>query len=94
MDPRRVARAYRYAYIASNRPDRRDGLQQRIERVDMAGGASVAHDFGPHGYVGEPVFIPARPDGDEDDGTVVTVVYDASEHRSHVVGLDARTEAR
>ena len=55
------------------------GLQQRITRVDLESGATVSHDFAPHGYPGEPVFIPARPDGEEDDGFVVTLVFDAAD---------------
>jgi all-trans-8'-apo-beta-carotenal 15,15'-oxygenase len=75
---------------ANNAPDQALGLQQRITRVDLTSGQTVSHDFAPHGYPGEPVFIPARQDGEEDDGYVVTLVYDGSERRTHVVGLDAR----
>jgi all-trans-8'-apo-beta-carotenal 15,15'-oxygenase len=85
-----VAARYRYAYIASNPPDQPLGLQQRITRVDLENGQTVSHDFAPHGYPGEPVFIPARQDGEEDDGYIVTLVYDASEGRTCIVGLDAR----
>ena len=90
IDPRRVARRHRYAYIACNPPGVVDGLQQRITRIDLDGGPAVAHDFGPGGYPGEPVFIPASADGPEDEGTVVTVVFDAGDGRSRIVGLDAR----
>jgi all-trans-8'-apo-beta-carotenal 15,15'-oxygenase len=90
INPHHVARRHRYAYIASNPPDQSLGLQQRIMRVDLESGATASHDFAPHGYPGEPVFIPARPDGEEDDGFVVTLVFDAAEDRTRIVGLDAR----
>jgi all-trans-8'-apo-beta-carotenal 15,15'-oxygenase len=90
INPQHVAARHRYAYIANNAPDQALGLQQRITRVDLTSGQTVSHDFAPHGYPGEPVFIPARQDGEEDDGYVVTLVYDGSERRTHVVGLDAR----
>jgi all-trans-8'-apo-beta-carotenal 15,15'-oxygenase len=90
INPQRVAVRHRYAYIADNAPGRDSGLQQRITRVDLDSGHAVSHDFGRDGYAGEPVFIPARADGEEDDGFVVTLVYDAAAGRTDVVGLDAR----
>jgi all-trans-8'-apo-beta-carotenal 15,15'-oxygenase len=90
IHPGRVGVRHRYVYLASNPADRNEGLQQRLTRVDMESGAAVSHDFGPDGYPGEPMFIPANGDGDEDDGTVVTVVFDSADRCSDIVGLDAR----
>lgn len=84
----RVGKPYRYAYIACNRGTCTQGLQQRVARVDVESGAVAIHDFGPHGYVGEPMFIPTGTA--EDDGVVVTLAYDSSTDRSAIVGLDAR----
>ena len=61
INPRYVATRHRYVYIANNPADQGIGLQQRITRVDLESGATVSHDFAPHGYPGEPVFIPAQP---------------------------------
>jgi carotenoid cleavage dioxygenase-like enzyme len=85
-----VAARYRYAYIADNSPQQPIGLQQRITRVDLESDQIASHDFAPHGYPGEPLFIPARPTAREDDGYIVTLVFDASEGRTRIVGLDAR----
>jgi len=90
IDPRRVARPYRYAYIANNAPGQSEGLQQHITRVDVDTGQTVSHDFGPDGYVGEPVFIAASATGEEDDGIVVALVFAPNEGRTNIVGLDAR----
>jgi all-trans-8'-apo-beta-carotenal 15,15'-oxygenase len=87
IDPRRVGRPYRYAYIASNPAERRIGLQQRISRVDFDTGAVISHDFSPAGYVGEPLFVPRDPAAAEDDGVVITLVYDAGTERTSIVGL-------
>jgi all-trans-8'-apo-beta-carotenal 15,15'-oxygenase len=92
IHPGHAGRRYRYAYIACNPADRAIGLQQRIARVDLEGGAVAIHDFGPDGYTGEPLFIP-RPGGGEDDGVVVVLIYDASQQRTAIVGLDARDVA-
>jgi all-trans-8'-apo-beta-carotenal 15,15'-oxygenase len=92
INPHYVAAPHRYVYIASNPPDRGIGLQQRVSRVDLSTGATVSHDFAPHGYPGEPVFIPAQPAGSgaEDEGFVVTLVFDGAANRTQIVGLDAR----
>ena len=90
IDPRRTAARHRYAYIANNPPVQTLGLQQLVTRIDLESGHTVSHDFRPHGYPGEPVFIPARPHGEEDDGWVVTLVFDAVAQKTDVVGLDAR----
>jgi all-trans-8'-apo-beta-carotenal 15,15'-oxygenase len=88
FDPRRVGKPYRYAYIACNPADRTRGLQQQVGKVDVETGALATHDFAPDGYVGEPYFIPTG--AGEDDGVVVTMVFDASSQLSVIVGLDAR----
>ncbi|MFI5015784.1 MAG: carotenoid oxygenase family protein [Hyphomicrobiales bacterium] len=93
INPQRVAGCYRYAYIANNAPGQESGLQQRVTRVDMESGQTVFHDFGPEGYVGEPVFVPARLGGEEDEGYVITLVFDAGGQRTQIVGLDARDVA-
>ena len=90
INPQRVAGRYRYAYILNNAPGREQGLQQLVSRVDMESGQAVSHNFAPDGYPGEPIFIPARASGEEDDGFVVTLVFDARERRTQIVGLDAR----
>jgi all-trans-8'-apo-beta-carotenal 15,15'-oxygenase len=90
LNPAFVGKRHRYAYIASNPIDRESGLQQRISRVDFDNGTVQSHDFGPAGYVGEPLFVPTRQDGAEDEGMVLVMVFNTSDHRTDVVGLDAR----
>jgi len=90
INPQRTARPYRYAYIANNPAGQDIGLQRRVTRVDMERGHTMSHDFGAGRYVGEPVFVSTRTDGDEDDGVVVTLVYDADSNRTEIVGLNAR----
>jgi all-trans-8'-apo-beta-carotenal 15,15'-oxygenase len=89
INPAYVGKRHRYAYIACNRADRVVGLQQQLARVDFQTGTVQRHDFGPNGYPGEPLFI-ATPAGAEDDGVIVTLVFDAERKRTDVVGLDAR----
>lgn len=90
INPAHVGRRQRYAYIACNPSDSARGLQQRIARLDFETGRVASHDFSPNGYVGEPLFIATRAGGAEDDGVVVTLVFDAARQRTDIVGLDAR----
>jgi all-trans-8'-apo-beta-carotenal 15,15'-oxygenase len=90
LNPAFSGKKHRYAYIASNPIDREAGLQQRISRVDFDTGAVQSHDFGPAGYVGEPLFVPTGPGGAEDDGIVIVMVFNSTDQRTDVVGLDAR----
>ncbi|HEY4892860.1 MAG TPA: carotenoid oxygenase family protein [Reyranella sp.] len=90
INPAYSGQRQRYAYIACNPSDRKIGLQQQLARVDLQTGAVARHDFGPGGYPGEPVFIATRQGGPEDDGVVVSLVYDAAHGRTDIVGLDAR----
>ena len=89
VNPARASKHHRYAYFLSNPDDRPRGLQQRLSRLDYETGSVSHHDFGPDGYPGEPYFI-ASPGGEEDDGVVVVLVFDAARKRTDVVGLDAR----
>jgi all-trans-8'-apo-beta-carotenal 15,15'-oxygenase len=91
INPAWSGKRQRYAYIACNPSDRASGLQQQLARVDLETGAVARHDFGPDGYPGEPVFIATDRDGGaEDDGVVVTLVFDAVRQGTDIVGLDAR----
>jgi all-trans-8'-apo-beta-carotenal 15,15'-oxygenase len=90
INPAYAGKRQRYAYIACNSADRTIGIQQQVARVDLETGAVARHDFGPGGYPGEPLFIATGPGGAEDDGVVVTMVFDAARRRTDIVGLDAR----
>lgn len=92
INPQRVSRRHRYAYILCNPAERRCGLPQQIAKVDLETGKVDRHDFAPQEYPGEPLFIATGEDG-EDDGVIVTLVFDASRGRSDIVCLDARHPA-
>ncbi|HEU5096947.1 MAG TPA: carotenoid oxygenase family protein [Reyranella sp.] len=88
INPAYVGRHHRFAYFACNPADRTTGLQQRIAKIDLESGATTTHDFGPNGYPGEAVFVSTG--AAEDEGILVTLVFDASTRRSAIVGLDAQ----
>jgi carotenoid cleavage dioxygenase-like enzyme len=83
-----AANRYRFAYgVASDESER--GIFNRIVKFDVdeqrAAGWSQAR-----AYPGEPVFV-ARPGSvDEDDGVLLSVVFDADTVTSYLLVLDAR----
>ncbi len=91
--PARVGQPYRYLYLAAAHAPTGNGPHQAIIKVDVESNDRQIWSAATKGYVGEPVFIPRQQsllEGAEDDGWVVTLVFDASHDRSDVVILDAR----
>ncbi|HEY6415384.1 MAG TPA: carotenoid oxygenase family protein, partial [Acidimicrobiales bacterium] len=93
MDERLSGRAHRYGYAAALG----DGVEHGPAfKHDLTSGTSWVHDYGPGRVTLEPVFVPrsseaGTPDGAvEDDGWVLSYVYDAATDRSDVVVLDAQ----
>jgi carotenoid cleavage dioxygenase-like enzyme len=80
---------YRYAYTVgfTNPKD-----LQMLMRHDLHTGRTQTHDHGPGRSTGEAVFVPRHSDGRgaEDDGWLLSYVYDANTNRSDLVVLNAR----
>jgi carotenoid cleavage dioxygenase len=62
-------------------------------KYDLKTGATTAHDFGAGRVPGEGVFVAASADAAEDEGWVLTYVYDAARDASDFVILDGRDPA-
>jgi carotenoid cleavage dioxygenase len=60
-----------------------------VVKYDLRAGTREVHDFGPSRTSGEPVFVPASDAAAEDEGYVVTYVYDKATESSSFVVLDA-----
>ena len=87
VDERVVGRQHRYGYSASFGSV--GVAHQGLTKWDLDKGTSEAHDFGPGRSSGEGVFVPRSPDAAEDDGWVMSLVYDRTTDRSDLVMLDA-----
>jgi carotenoid cleavage dioxygenase len=57
---------------------------------DLDGGTTLEHDYGKGRATLEPVFVPRDGATAEDDGWVMSYVYDATKDRSDMVILDAQ----
>ena len=86
VDERKVGLAHRYGYAVHTKPDEM-GMTDLI-KYDLLTGESTAHDFGPGRVPGEGVLAPVDG-GVEDDGYVLTYVYDEARDGSDLVILDA-----
>jgi carotenoid cleavage dioxygenase len=87
LDERRVGKPHRYGYAVEIGPGFRF---EALLKHDLREGRTQRHADGPSRLFMEPVFVPRRPDADEDDGWVLAYTYDADANRSDVVILDAR----
>lgn len=91
IHPAKVGQPYRYLYLGAADADRGNAPLQAILKIDLSSQERQIWSAAPKGFVGEPVFVPrnALATGNEDDGWVLTLVYDAANHRSDVIILDA-----
>ena len=87
-----VGQEYRYGYTSDfgdNFIGTAGPLTIGIRKYDMHKSESELHAFGKGRYGGEPVFVPAEHARSEDDGYVLSFVYDAAENKSELVILNA-----
>ncbi|MTJ11870.1 Apocarotenoid-15,15'-oxygenase [Anabaena sp. UHCC 0187] len=89
IHPNNVGKAYRYVYAAAAHHATVNAPLQAIFKLDFKSGKKQLWSAAPRGFVGEPIFVPKVNSQQEDDGWLIAVVYDAENHRSDVVILDA-----
>jgi carotenoid cleavage dioxygenase-like enzyme len=87
FDERLTGRAHRFGYAVERGTDR--GGETVLLKYDLRGGVTTVHDFGSGRAPSEPVFVPASPTAAEDQGWLLTYVYDAARDTSDLVILDA-----
>jgi all-trans-8'-apo-beta-carotenal 15,15'-oxygenase len=94
MHPDYVGHRYQYLYSGAAHAATGNAPLQAILKLDHETGQQQLWSAAPKGYVGEPVFVP-RPDAKvEDDGWVMTLVYDAQRQKSELVILAANAIAQ
>jgi all-trans-8'-apo-beta-carotenal 15,15'-oxygenase len=90
IHPKHVGHPYRYLFMGAAHNPKGNAPLQAILKLDVTTGEEQLWSAAPKGYVSEPIFVPRPNATDEDDGWALTVVYDASKHRSDVAILDGR----
>ncbi len=91
MDERRLGRRHRYGYAP--------GFSLATGTVGVQFGGLLKHDldrgtteeraFAPDQSAGEAVFVPASPNAGEDEGWLLSLIYDGGRDASDLVILDA-----
>lgn len=89
--PSVVGRAHQSVYLGVHQRDAsRRSLFDGVARVELETGRLTVAPLGEGTYPSEPVFVPRPGAHAEDDGWVLTQVYDVKSDTSHVAVLDAR----
>jgi len=88
VDDRRGGLSHRFGYAVANFAGVSEQAQQLI-KYDLERGAAEAHTFPAGQAPGEGVFVPAADNAGEDEGFVITYVYDEARNSSDLVILDA-----
>jgi carotenoid cleavage oxygenase len=86
-DERILGRQHRYGYAATFAEAAGAGP---AFKHDLERGTTEVHDYGPGRQTGELVFVPRGDDAAEDDGWLLSFVYDATTDRSDLVVLHAQ----
>src|SRR3954452_24739168 len=80
---------YRYVYACGQRPEQPDWLNQLVKFDTRERELATWPGLGC--YPGEPVFVGRPGRAEEDDGAILSVVFDSSVNRSLLLVLDARS---
>ncbi|MEM1254737.1 MAG: carotenoid oxygenase family protein [Cyanobacteria bacterium P01_H01_bin.21] len=90
VNPMWVGKEHRYLYMNACGSPTGSGPLQVILKLDKDTGENQVWSPGARGFAGEPIFV-SRPNTiKEEDGWLISLVYDAAIHRSYVIILDAQ----
>jgi 8'-apo-carotenoid 13,14-cleaving dioxygenase len=86
INPHNLSLPYRYAYLTLFGK----GISfAGITKQDLITGTTANYDLGVGCAASEPIFVPKQNPVSEDDGWILTFVYDANAESSHLAILDA-----
>jgi len=89
VNEQHLGRATRYGYTARIAPQAIP-LFDGLIKYDLLSDRSDVHNFGQGRYGGEGVFVPRPGATEEDDGWLLTFVYDQAENASELVIISAK----
>ncbi|HYB44670.1 MAG TPA: carotenoid oxygenase family protein [Candidatus Methylomirabilis sp.] len=88
-DERRTGLRHRYGYAVYTEDGADTNSGTALIKYESRSGAAAVHDFGSGRVPGEGVFVPSAAGAGEDEGWVLTYVFDAARGASELVILDA-----
>jgi all-trans-8'-apo-beta-carotenal 15,15'-oxygenase len=89
VNPRLVGLRARHAWMAVAERERGNDPLQAIQKLDLSSGESRVWSAAPRGFVSEPLMVPRPGATAEDDGWVLTVIWNGARCASDLVILDA-----
>ena len=90
VHPCYVGKEHRYLYMNASRTPTENGPLQALMKLDKVSGVKQIWSGTEREFPGEPIFVP-HPDGiNEDDGWLISMVYDATKHYSYLIILNAQ----
>ena len=89
-DTRRTCYSSRYTYYVAPVDNGTPYFYNAVVKLDTESGAFQTRDFGANRYTSEALFVPRQGAESEDDGYLLSFVYDATVHRTEIAVLDAR----
>jgi all-trans-8'-apo-beta-carotenal 15,15'-oxygenase len=90
MNPALVGQDCRYLYMGAADTATGNAPLQAIIKIDLHTKETISWSAAPYGFMSEPQFIPKPQAATEDDGWIVTLVYQADRDATDVVILEAR----
>jgi carotenoid cleavage dioxygenase len=90
MDDRRMGQPHRFGYAVYAPRGGNPATGSAIVKYNFRSGAAEVHDFGEGRIPSEPVFAPAGSNAAEDEGWLMTYVYDEARQGSDFVIMNAR----
>jgi all-trans-8'-apo-beta-carotenal 15,15'-oxygenase len=90
VHPDRVGRANRYTYMGAAHEPTGNAPLQAILKIDWETGDRQLWSAAPHGFVSEPIFVPQPNYQTEDEGWLLTLVFNGQQERSELMILDAQ----
>lgn len=98
IHPRCEGKPHRYTWFASNMGTANVAADEepvdRLVKFDTETQQSTSYAFAPGQIPSEPIFVPRKDSTDEDDGYLLSLVYDKDSHTSFVAVLDAQTPTK
>ena len=91
INPKYKAKEYNFVFATYSDKSRPNDFLNGIIKINVDNPNSILKWHKPNLYPSEPIFV-RNPDGiNEDDGILITNIYDSSRHISQILILDAKT---
>jgi len=89
IHPETVGQPYRYLFMGTAHQSRGNAPLQAILKYDWQTQQRYIWSAAPRGFISEPIFVPKPNAQTEDQGWVLTLIYNAVHHRSELIILEA-----